>query len=457
MTLKALARPRATGREVVLVGCRRWLRQTHALLSRRSRDPLADPADFAVVDLPLEQPIVPGLSGPAAGAASFAWLTRAAELVLAGEADALVTAPIAKASWHAAGHAYPGQTERLAELAGVEEASMLFTAVAPGGAGASTPCWPPPTSPWPKWPQLGPERVTRQLDALLAFCRRFAPRPRLVVAGLNPHAGEEGQLGREELDWLIPTLERWRALHPEVHLEGPLPPDTCWLEAAAAWRRGAPGPDGYLALYHDQGLIPVKLLAFDAAVNTTLGLPFLRTSPDHGTAFDIAGQGVARADSMGAAIQTALELGGLELAQAGLTRISTWPNSTGVPFSTRISTTSPLTSDSSSFISFIASRMQTVWPALTRAAHLHEGGALPEPGPGRRCPPSEPSLLQVAAAATPPGRRGRGGGRPLEVHRPGLGGRRGGRRRGRGLHHGERGAKLAGCGAPPDGSRRPPA
>ena len=94
-----------------------------------------------------------------------------------------------------------------------------------------------------------------------------------------------------------------------MRLEGPLPPDTCWLEAAAAWRGGRPAADGYLALYHDQGLIPVKLLAFDAAVNTTLGLPFLRTSPDHGTAFAIAGRGVARPESMVAALEAAWQLG----------------------------------------------------------------------------------------------------------------------------------------------------
>jgi 4-hydroxythreonine-4-phosphate dehydrogenase len=318
VTLKALARSRVASGDVVLVGCGRWLRQSHALLSRRSGDPLADPSDFALVDIPLEQSVVPGVSGPAAGAASFAWLTRAVELVLGGEGDALVTAPIAKASWKAAGHAYPGQTERLAELTGASEAAMLFTAMAPGGSWRLNTLLATTHIPLAEVSRrLGPERVSRGLDTLLGFSRRFAPRPRLVVAGLNPHAGEEGQLGREEQDWLIPTLERWRALHPDVRLEGPVPPDTCWLEAAAAWRGGAPGPDGYLALYHDQGLIPVKLLAFDAAVNTTLGLPFLRTSPDHGTAFDIAGRGVARADSMTAAIETALEL-----TQAGWSSLS---------------------------------------------------------------------------------------------------------------------------------------
>jgi len=310
VTLNALARPRPAGQEVVLVGCGRWLRECHRQLLAHSDAPLADPDAFPLVDIPLEQPVVPGVSSPAAGAASFAWLTEAVVLVGAGGGRALVTAPIAKASWQAAGHAYPGQTERLAELTGAADAGMLFTAVAPDGGWRLNTLLATTHIPLAEVSaRLGPELVHRRLDALLAFCRRFRSRPRLVVAGLNPHAGEGGHLGREEQDWLIPTLERWRGRHPEVRLEGPVPPDTCWLEAAAAWRGQAEGADGYLALYHDQGLIPVKLLAFDAAVNTTLGLPFLRTSPDHGTAFAIAGRGIARADSMAAAIHTAWELG----------------------------------------------------------------------------------------------------------------------------------------------------
>ncbi|MCS5700913.1 4-hydroxythreonine-4-phosphate dehydrogenase PdxA [Cyanobium sp. FGCU-52] len=310
VTLRALAiSPPDTG-TVVLVGCRRWLEEQHHRLKALASGPLADPAELTVLDLPLGAPVRPGESGAAAGEAGFRWLTRAAELVLEGSCDALVTAPIAKAGWHLAGHPYPGQTERLAELAGVSEASMLFTARSPGGgwrlntllATTHIPLAAVPTS-------LTPERVQGKLEVLLRFCRRFQAQPRLVVAGLNPHAGEEGRLGREERDWLIPCLEAWRAEHPDVVLEGPLPPDTCWLEAAAAWREEGMGPDGYLALYHDQGLIPVKLLAFDAAVNTSLGLPFLRTSPDHGTAFAIAGRGLARPDSMVAAIAAARELG----------------------------------------------------------------------------------------------------------------------------------------------------
>jgi len=315
VTLRALADPRTLAAgidpaDVVLVGCRRWLEQSYRQLRQHGGDPLVDPADLTVVDCPLAGPILPGVSGSAAGAASFAWLGEAVAMVQGQPGQVLVTAPIAKASWHAAGHRYPGQTERLAELAGIARASMLFTAVAPGGHWRLNTLLATTHIPLAEVPrQLTPELIEQQLDRLLGFCQRFQSRPRLVVAGLNPHAGEAGTLGREEQDWLVPCLKEWRARHPEVRLEGPLPPDTCWLEAGEAWRGAGTGADGYLALYHDQGLIPVKLLAFDAAVNTSLGLPFLRTSPDHGTAFAIAGQGVARPDSMIAALITAWQLG----------------------------------------------------------------------------------------------------------------------------------------------------
>ena len=130
------------------------------------------------------------------------------------------------------------------------------------------------------------------------------------MAGLNPHAGEKGNIGSEEIDWLIPVLEAWQKNNRSSTLFGPVSPDTCWLSASEAWQKGPNqnSPDGILAIYHDQGLIPVKLIAFEAAVNTTLGLPFLRTSPDHGTGFDIAGQGIAKPESMIAAINQAWEL-----------------------------------------------------------------------------------------------------------------------------------------------------
>jgi len=310
VVLKALAKPELAGRPVMVVGCRRWLEHTYGTLQHLSDAPLADPADLMVVDLPLEEAVTMGEGSAASGAASFRWLTRAQELVQGGTGHALVTGPIAKASWHAAGHAYPGQTERLAELCGVAQASMLFTARPARGPWRFNTLLATTHIPLARVPAaLNPDLVSLQLDRLLAFCQRFQPEPRLVVAGLNPHAGEAGALGDEEHTWLEACLRRWQARHPEARLEGPLPPDTCWLEAGVAWQEQTMGPDGFLALYHDQGLIPVKLLAFDRAVNTTLGLPFLRTSPDHGTAFPIAGRGVARSASMVAALETAWELG----------------------------------------------------------------------------------------------------------------------------------------------------
>ena len=143
--------------------------------------------------------------------------------------------------------------------------------------------------------------------------------PTIAIAGLNPHSGEQGQLGREEQDWLIPWLLQAQQDYPQAKLIGPVPPDTLWVSPGQAWfnQQTTSVADGYLALYHDQGLIPVKLLAFDQAINTTIGLPFIRTSPDHGTAFDIAGQGLARSDSFRAAIQLAAELGQQRLGDNG--------------------------------------------------------------------------------------------------------------------------------------------
>ncbi len=316
VALKALATLRHQQIPVVLVGCRRWLEEQHQALRTCSDAPLADPDAFDWHDQPLADirgPVHTGAITAASGAASFHWLTAAVDLVQSGRCRALVTAPIAKTAWHAAGHGYPGQTERLAELAGVAQASMLFTArPAWGGPGdwrlntllATThiPLAAVPTA-------LTPALIHQKLDVLLNFCRRLRQQPRLAMAGLNPHAGEGGQLGHEEVDWMIEAVDAWRRQHPEVPLEGPLPPDTCWLDAAAAWQGSGTAADGFLALYHDQGLLPVKVLAFDAAVNTTLGLPFLRTSPDHGTGQAIAGRGVARGASMAAAIEAAWELG----------------------------------------------------------------------------------------------------------------------------------------------------
>ena len=312
VVLKALAHSNdlPTDLKPVLVGCRRCVELTHQHLLAKGCTALADPAELTIHDHPLARPIAPGEASRSSGEAGFQWLTSAVDYLQSTGARALVTAPIAKHLWHEAGHDYPGQTERLAELAGNTASSMLFTALSPQSGWRLNTLLATTHIPLSEVPRrLNPTLVEQKLDTLFNFCRRFRANPHLVIAGLNPHAGEAGRLGREELDWLIPLMESWRVRHPESRLDGPIPPDTCWMAAADAWRgTGVNAPDGWLALYHDQGLIPVKLLAFDAAVNTTLELPFLRTSPDHGTGFDIAGSGQARPDSMLAAIQAAWDL-----------------------------------------------------------------------------------------------------------------------------------------------------
>jgi len=151
--------------------------------------------------------------------------------------------------------------------------------------------------------------LSSKLDLLFEFCKNYVNKPFLKVAGLNPHAGEEGILGSEEKDWINDAINSWIKQNKEVELLGPISPDTCWNSSAKAWReKTAPTHDGILAMYHDQGLIPIKVIALNYSVNTTLGLPFIRTSPDHGTGFDIAGRGIAQSQSMVEAIKTAIDL-----------------------------------------------------------------------------------------------------------------------------------------------------
>ena len=317
VVLKALAHRRVQQAvDPVLFGCRRWLLEQHHTLRQRGQL-VVDPRDLPLVDVPLAEPVHWGQGTAGGGAASFAWLTAACRAVLAGHCQALATAPIAKHCWQAAGHAYPGQTERLAQLAGGVQVSMLFTARSPQRDWRLNTLLATTHLPLQQAVQtLSPTLVQRQLTVLDRFCRQCGPsrgQPVLKVAGLNPHAGEAGHLGSEERDWLEPCLKAWQAQHPDCTVLGPEPPDACWLDAGLAWQGHGRAADGYLALYHDQGLIATKLIAFDEAVNTTLGLPFIRTSPDHGTAFSLAGRGLAREGSMVAALLAAAELKPLPL------------------------------------------------------------------------------------------------------------------------------------------------
>ncbi len=314
--LKALADPAMSQNcDVTVIGSRDLLVEVYQKLN--STD-LANPEQLQVIDVPLDRDIanniIIGNGNAASGAASFAYMEYAIASTLSGKFDAIVTGPIAKSAWKLAGYNYPGQTELLAEKSGVNRFGMLFVARSPHTGWTLRTLLATTHIPVCQVADtLTPELLTRKLDLLVeCLAADFGLKNgRIAIAGLNPHSGEQGQLGTEEQDWLIPWLEQERQKRPHWQLDGPIPPDTMWVKPGQAWYGNASiqnPADAYLALYHDQGLIPVKLMAFDRAVNTSIGLPFVRTSPDHGTAFDIAGQGIADATSMKAAIELAIEL-----------------------------------------------------------------------------------------------------------------------------------------------------
>lgn len=305
--------------DLTVVGNRDLLLKNYTDLQQNENiEPLANPANLSILDVKLDNSIkdkiIPGIENAASGAASFAYMETAINHTLQGKFDGIVTAPIAKSAWKAAGYNYPGQTELLAEKAGVESFGMLFVARSPHTNWTLRTLLATTHIPLAQVPQaLTPELMTRKLDLLVECLQKDfgIKNGRIAIAGLNPHSGEKGQLGTEEADWLTSWLEAEKKKRPNFTLEGLMPPDTMWVKPGIAWYGNSTiqnPADGYLALYHDQGLIPVKLMAFDRAVNTTIGLPFIRTSPDHGTAFDIAGKGIADATSMKAAIDLAGEL-----------------------------------------------------------------------------------------------------------------------------------------------------
>lgn len=265
----------------------------------RPADALAvPPGTLAVLALPFPAPARPGHPDPANAPGVVAAIDRAVSLAMTGAAGAVVTAPLSKAVLKAgAGFAHPGHTEYLAHLAGGCDVAMMLAA--PGlrvvPATIHIPLAQVPAALTP----AALERAIRLTRA--ALIRDFGlPAPRLAVAGLNPHAGESGTMGHEERTVMAPVLARLRA--EGFDLAGPLPADTMFHPEARARY------DAAICAYHDQALIPLKTLDFHGGVNVTLGLPFVRTSPDHGTAFDIAGRGLARPDSLIAALRLAADL-----------------------------------------------------------------------------------------------------------------------------------------------------
>ncbi len=309
ITLKALGSKFLNKKiQPLLVGCKNNIYKTFSKLIKHGINNIPDPNNLNIIDIPLEKNVFPGIVNAYTGAASFKWLVTATNLLLEGQANALVTAPISKIAWHKAGHQFSGQTELLGKLTN-KQTSMLFTAVSPINGWRFNTLLATTHIPLNKINDaITKELIIYKLDTLLNFCRRFKEKPLIQIAGLNPHAGEEGKIGKEEQKLIIPILNEWKLNNPTITILGPVPPDTCWISSIVAWNETSSkynSPDGILALYHDQGLIPVKLIAFDEAVNTTLGLPFVRTSPDHGTALDIAGKFKAREQSMIAAMNNA--------------------------------------------------------------------------------------------------------------------------------------------------------
>jgi len=240
--------------------------------------------------------------------AAAAALEEAVTLARRGKLDAIVTGPVHKARMYDIGFKFPGQTEFFAQRCGIKNFAMCLTAEKITVALVTT------HIPLRKVPRaLKQSEIVRVGLLLLDFVqRRIAPKrepetpaPRIAVAGLNPHAGESGKIGREEIEIIAPAVDELNRSPITDHrslFSGPHSPDT-------VFRRAIEGEfDAVLCMYHDQGLIPLKLHAFHSGVNVTLGLPFPRTSPDHGTAFEIAGKGIARPDSMIAAINLAIEL-----------------------------------------------------------------------------------------------------------------------------------------------------
>ncbi|VTR91958.1 4-hydroxythreonine-4-phosphate dehydrogenase : 4-hydroxythreonine-4-phosphate dehydrogenase OS=uncultured Verrucomicrobia bacterium GN=pdxA PE=3 SV=1: PdxA [Gemmata massiliana] len=241
----------------------------------------------------------PGTVSAACGKAAYDYVNCAIDEALAGRVDAIATGPLHKEALHAAGIPFPGHTEILASRTNADRSCMMLTAEAITCSLVTVHVG------YREVPALlTTERIRDTIDLTAAAIQRIRGRaPRLLVCGLNPHAGEHGLFGDSEEERIIlPAIESARAAGIDV--DGPLPPDTAFLPKYRA------ACDAYVCMYHDQGLIPLKALAFEEAVNITLGLPIVRTSVDHGTAFDIAWKGVADVSSFVQAVKLAAKLCG---------------------------------------------------------------------------------------------------------------------------------------------------
>ncbi len=304
---KALARKELwTDCEPVIIGSAAYLEQMSQEIPGCPKPCVTQTCDAPVPEgsvrvleagMPAPEPH-PGTVDAEAGRCAVEWLKYAIRLTQEGQTAAIVTCPLNKHGIHLAGYSYNGHTEILAEMTQTEEVYMSLFTDRMRIVHVSAHC---PIREVPE--RIKKERIIRTIRAAHeSLCRLGLSRKRIAVAGLNPHAGEEGILGREEQQEIGPAVKACR--EAGMDCVGPFPPDTVFL------RMFQGEFDLVVAMYHDQGHIPLKLVAMDDGVNVTLGLPIVRTSVDHGTAYDIAGKGCAREKSLCAAIKLAIRLAG---------------------------------------------------------------------------------------------------------------------------------------------------
>ncbi len=293
-------RPLVIGDRRILDRAAPWI-SSHRLKIERVNAPAAGtyrPGLITLMDLANAPPDAcpPGRTSAASGRAAAEYVIRACDLAMNGSAAAMVTAPLNKEALRLAGYPYAGHTELLADRTGAERIGMMLVGPQLRVIHVST------HVPLEEAIHLVTKaRVLDTIEAAHDACQALGiAQPRIGVAGLNPHAGETGLFGRQEQEEILPAVRAGRERGLDVSI--PQPPDTVFLRAV----RGE--FDIVVAMYHDQGHIPMKLLAFDSGVNVTIGLPIIRTSVDHGTAFDIVGTGVAREDSLLAAIELAVSM-----------------------------------------------------------------------------------------------------------------------------------------------------
>jgi 4-hydroxythreonine-4-phosphate dehydrogenase len=302
--VKAMARPELRDRcEPMIVGNRRLLREYLQALPLSGADVtgdmlVVDRREIPIVEVPSDASLSLGHVDAGAGKLAGDAIRRGVELTLSGQADALVTMPISKSALHAGGYDFPGHTEMIAWLTGGTPMMVLMTE----GLRVALATIHVPLRAVPDMIDAALiEARVHQVDAMLRNDFAAAT-PKIAVLGLNPHAGEDGEIGREEIEIITPALERLRASGTDA--QGPFPAD-------GFFARFEPGRyDAVLAMYHDQGLIPLKFYARGGGVNYTANLPIVRTSPDHGTAFAIAGRGIADESSVIEAARVAMEVVG---------------------------------------------------------------------------------------------------------------------------------------------------